>query len=225
MEHENQWDSVIKVPRRFSGDAARTFVEQVNSKLKRDEKRLNLDFSDADYIDSFGIGQLIYIAKTMREQHAFLTLSNLNDEILRLFKETGLDQIFSIEGVKQDIIDLFESSIDVRLNIVFEEVGDIHVLKMTGVMDHVGGGCFFRRHILLSMADHRKLLLDLTDLTFFDSLCVSTVLDMHKLLKETGGELKMCGANYIIEDLFKTLNLNSVVPFYKTRDEAIAGWR
>ena len=35
----------------------------------------------------------------------------------------------------------------------------------------------------------------------------------------------MCGANYIVEDLFKTLNLNAVVPFFQSRDEAIAGWK
>ena len=186
MENKTQWDSVIKLPRHFSGIAVRKLVEQVNGKLKQGEKKLNLDFSGAENIDSFGIGQLIYIAKTMRELSAQLTLSNLNDAIFQLFKETGLDQLFAIEGVKQEVIDLFESSIDIRLYITFEEIGDIRVLKMAGVMDHVGGSRIFRQQVLLSLANYSKILLDLTDLTFFDSLSVSAVLDMHKLLRQTG---------------------------------------
>lgn len=225
MENQNQWDSVIKVPRHFSGDAVNQLVLQVTGKLKKGEKKLNLDFSGADDLDSFGIGQLIYLAKTMRGLNAELSLSNLNDAIFQLFKDTGLDQVFAIQGVKQQVIDLFESSIDVRLNIAFEEIADIRVLKMAGVMDHVGGSRFFRQQFLLALAGHRKILLDLSELTFFDSLSVSAVLDMHKLLRQTGGELKMCGANYLVEDLFKTLNINAVIPFYQTRDEAIDGWK
>jgi anti-sigma B factor antagonist len=225
MENRNQWDSVITVPRHFSGAAVNMLVEQVTGKLKQGEKKLNLDFSGADYIDSFGIGQLIYLAKTMRELRAQLTLSNLNDAIFQLFKDTGLDQVFAIQGVKQQIIDLFESSIDIRLDIAFEEIGDIRVLKMAGVMDHVGGSRFFRQQFLLSLAGYRKILLDLSELTFFDSLSVSAVLDMHKLLRQTGGELKMCGANYLVEDLFKTLNLDALVPFFPTRAEAIDAWK
>ena len=126
------------------------------------------------------------------------------------------------KGVKQDVIDLFESSIDVRLEIAFEEIEDICIFKMSGVMDHVGGSRFFKQKFLLSLAKFRKIILDFLDLTFFDSLSVGVLLDMHKLLKETGGQMRICGANYIIEDLFSTLNINAVIPIYSDREQALA---
>lgn len=225
MEHQTSKEGAISLPRHFSGVAVRKIVDEVNSGLKRGEKDINLDFCGVETIDSFGIGQLVFITKSMKETGAHLTLNNLNEPIYRLFKETGLDQLFAIEGVNRDVIEFFESSIDIRLDITQESEGDIRVLKMAGVMDHLGGSRYFRQQVLLSLATYNKILLDLTDLTFFDSMSVSIVLDMHKLLRDTGGQLKMCAANYIVEDLFNTLNLGAIIPFYRTRAEAVAGWK
>jgi anti-anti-sigma regulatory factor len=48
---------------------------------------------------------------------------------------------------------------------------------------------------------------------------------MHKLLKETGGSLRFCSANYIVADLFKTLNIDQIIPSYETLEGALAEWR
>jgi anti-anti-sigma factor len=197
MENQNPVECVIDVPRNFSGVYVKKVVEMAKEKLAQGETGFVLDFSRAESIDSCGIGQLVGIAKVLKEKGLSLKLRNLNEDINGLFKETGLDQLFVIEGQKQEVVDLFGTSVDIRLNITFEEVGDICVFKMEGVMDHIG----------------------------FDSLSVGTVLDMHKLLSKTGGQMKMCGANFLIEDLFTTLNLNVVIPYFPTRTEAIAGWK
>ncbi|MBN1131293.1 MAG: STAS domain-containing protein [Chitinispirillaceae bacterium] len=217
-------DIIVKVPHRFTGPAVKEAVDQVRQALAGGAGRLVFNFANAEAIDSFGIGQLIMLAKELREKGVHLTLSNLNDDIFQLFTDTGLDQVFSIEGVRQDAIDLFESSVDVRLTIAFEEVGDVCIFKMAGVMDHVGGSRFFKQKFLLSLARFRKFVLDFNDLTLFDSLSVSVLLDMHKLLKETGGQMHICSANYIIEDLFTTLNINAIIPFFPEREQALAGW-
>lgn len=213
---------IVKVPHRFTGKAVKEVVDQVHHAVAGGARRLTFDFANAETIDSFGIGQLITLAKELKEKGAHLTLCNLNDEIFQLFMDTGLDQVFAIEGVKQEVIDLFETSVDIRLEIDFEETGDICVFKMNGVMDHVGGSRFFKQKFLLTLARFRKIVLDFTDLTFFDSLSISVLLDMHKLLKETGGALRICGANYIIEDLFATLNINAVIPVFPDREQALA---
>jgi anti-anti-sigma factor len=215
---------IVKVPHRFTGAAVKDVLSQVHQALSSGVGKLVFNFINAEAIDSFGIGQLIILAKELREKGVHLTLKNLNDDIFHLFMDTGLDQVFSIEGVKQDSIDLFESSVDVRLDISFEEVGDVCIFKMSGVMDHVGGSRYFKQKFLLSLARFRKFVLDLSDLTFFDSLSMSVLLDMHKLLKETGGQMRICGANYIIEDLFTTLNINAIIPLFPERDKALAGW-
>lgn len=222
MSDQEKKGVIVKVPHRFSGKAVKDVVNQVHHVVADGHARMTFDFTNVEAIDSFGIGQLITLAKELKEKGVHLTLCNLNDEIFQLFRDTGLDQVFAIEGVKQDVIDLFESSIDVRLEIAFEEIDDICIFKMSGVMDHVGGSRFFKQKFLLSLAKFRKIVLDFMDLTFFDSLSIGVLLDMHKLLKETGGQMRICGANYIIEDLFATLNINTVIPIFPDREQALA---
>ena len=219
MSDQNEKIAAIKVPRSFSGAAVKETVAGVHQALRDGAGMLTFDFSGAETIDSFGIGQLVALAKDLKEKKIHLRLSHLNDDMFQFFIDTGLDQIFAIEGVKQDMIDLFESSVDIRLDITVEEAGDACIFNLSGVMDHVGGTRFFRQKVLLSLAKYRKIVLNLSELTFFDSLSVSV------LLKETGGELRICCPNYIIEDLFATLNINAVIPVYHTQEEALADWK
>ena len=225
MSDHDETDCSITMPRHFSGAAVKELVTRVNETLRAGPQKITFDFSEAENIDSFGIGQLIALAKELKEKNARLSLSHLSDDMFQLFLDTGLDQIFSIEGVKQETIDLFEASVDTRLAIAFVEAGDVCIFKMGGIMDHVGGARLFRQKLLLSLATYRKILLDLSELTFFDSLSVSALLDMHQLLKKTGGQMRMCGANFLVEDLFGTLNLNAVIALYPTPEQALAGWK
>jgi anti-sigma B factor antagonist len=222
MSDQDKKGFIVKLPFRFSGKAVKDVVDQAHHAVANSHPQITFDFTNVEAIDSFGIGQLITLAKDIKDKDARLSLCNLNEEVFQLFMDTGLDQVFAIEGVKQDVIDLFESSIDVRLDIALEGTEDICIFKMSGVMDHVGGSRFFKQKFLLSLAKYRKIVLDFIDLTFFDSLSVGVLLDMHKLLKETGGQMRICGANYIIEDLFTTLNINAVIPIYPDREQALA---
>jgi anti-anti-sigma factor len=224
MNDQGANDCTIKMPRHVSGSPAGDLAACVSGKLREGAQHLVFDFSEAETIDSVGIGRLVALAKELKEKKIHLSLSRLSDDMFRLFIDTGLDQIFAIEGVKQETIDLFEASVDTRLAIAIAADGDVCIFTMSGILDHVGGTRLFRQKLLLSLASYRKILIDLTELTFFDSLSVGTLLDMHRLLKETGGQLRICCANFLVEELFSTLNLNAVIPLYPTQEQALAGW-
>lgn len=224
MVGNNRKDCIVNLPRSFSGKTIQDVLSQVRHLLESGPDSLTFDFKDTTFIDSCGIGQLVAIAKELRLKGSMLSLCSLNDDVLQLFMDTGLDQIFAIEGTEREIIDLFESSVDIRLTITLEEEGDVCIFKMGGIMDNIYGSRFFKQQFLLSLARHRKILLDFTDLTFLDSASVSALIDMHRLLKETGGQMRICGANYLIEDLFNTLNLKVIVPLFPECKEALASW-
>ena len=101
---------------------------------------------------------------------------------------------------------------------------DVCIFHMRGVFDHPVGAQYFKQQILLTISDHKKILLDLENITFFESLSVSVVLSMYKLLKETGGSLRFCKANYLVNDLFSSLNIDQIIPGFKTVDDALADW-
>ena len=50
------------------------------------------------------------------------------------------------------------------------------------------------------------------------------VLNMNRLIKETGGSLRICGSNDIVDELFNTLNIHQLIVFFKDQAEALAQW-
>ena len=155
---------------------------------------VDADFADTEIIDSAAIGILVAIVKEFKAAKALLTLKNLNEDLRRLFKETGFDKIFNIEyeeGVRAAEVDIFENSVDVRLYLAREIAGDACIFHLSGVMNNPQGSRLFKQEFLLELARHKKILVDLQQLTFFDSLSVGVILDMNRLLKETGGALRI----------------------------------
>ena len=229
MRSEEQGNCiVIKVAQHFAGPIVKETMAGVLERFKSGKTvAFVFDFHVSELIDSSGIGALVSLAKEFHFGGGQLILRNLNDDLLQLFIDTGLDKIFSIEhrgDVRKAEIDLFENAVDVRLTIKKELVADLCVFIMCGVMNHPIGSSYFKQQFLLSLATHKKFILDMEELTFFDSLSLSAVLAMNNLLKGTGGGLRICGANYIVNDLFTTLNIDSIIPVFNTRGEALSGW-
>ncbi len=219
--------TTITLPQRSEGDV----VKRLHALLTEGEldasSQLVVDFKDTFFIDSSTIGMLVTVDKNLKARDATLTIRNLSAEISELFTDVGLDLLFNIEteeGVSEASIDLFEASVNIKLDIQKEVKDDVCIFHMSGVMNHPVGSQFFKQQFLLAIAEHRKMLLDFEELTFFDSLSVSVVLSMHKLLKETGGSLRFCNTNYIVKDLFTTLNIDQIIPLYESVEEAIADW-
>src|SRR5690625_4318327 len=56
-----------------------------------------INFKDVNYMDSTGLGLLIKALKLTKEHNSKMLLTQLQERIARLFKITGLDEIFLIE--------------------------------------------------------------------------------------------------------------------------------
>lgn len=220
----------VHAPQHFAGPAVGSIVEQVLEPLKNDKiVRCTFDFKETDLIDSSGIGFLVTLAKEFRNKNAQLILKNLDKDIFQLFEDTGLDRVFSIEkngGVKEADFDLFDdSAVDIRLIIRKESIGNVGLFVMSGVLNHPLGSSLFKQQLLLFLAQHKNILLDFEELTFFDSLSISAILNMNNLLKSTGGSLKICSPNFIVKDLLITLSIDLIIPVFDQREEALADWR
>ena len=57
-----------------------------------------IDMTDLEYIDSTGIGVLVGLMKKLRTDGKDIKISNAKDNVKRIFKITGLDQIINMEG-------------------------------------------------------------------------------------------------------------------------------
>jgi anti-anti-sigma factor len=219
--------SVIRLPSRCEGRLSRELLSIVDQLQQESVSRCVVDMSEVSFVDSSCIGALASLAKGMRDRKGKLVIRNPSGIVYDLFCETGLDMIFDIErdeGVREARVDIFETGVDIKLEIECEERGDVCIFHLGGVMNHPLGSRYFKQQLLLAIARHNKILLDFEELTFFDSLSVSVVLGMNKLVKDTGGSIRLCNANYIVRDLFETLNIHQVLPTFDTIDEALADW-
>ena len=229
MERRKRTEThTIAMPRHFSGPMVKAVVTEITRLFKNDALcELVLDFTATDLLDSSGIGTLVSMAKETHHRGVRLILKNLNDDISQLFNHTGLDRIFTIERqkvIKQAVVDFFEPSVDIKLNIQKEFIGDIAIFHLNGVMNHPIGSGYFKQQLLLSLTQHKKILLDMEDLVFIDSISLSSILGMNNLLVDTGGSMRICRANYIVLDLLETLKIGAVIPLYASREEALAEW-
>lgn len=226
MEFCNEQDQTrVILPKRCEGRFGKELFDRINE-LDNIQK-LVLDFLDVLFIDSSTIGVLVKIDRDFKTSKTPFVLKNLSEDITELFTDTGLDMLFTIEtnnGVEEASIDIFETSVDIRLDVNTEIKDDVCIFHLKGVMNHPMGSRFFKQQFLLTLADHKKILLDFENLTFFDSLSVSVVLSMNKLLRETGGSLRFCNPNYIIEDLFQALNLTKIISTFDNIADALVDW-
>lgn len=72
------------------------FREPIEALIASGQETVYLDFSDLDYIDSTGIGVLIELRKQSMAKSQKMILVKPKKNIEKLFKMTGVDQIFEV---------------------------------------------------------------------------------------------------------------------------------
>jgi anti-anti-sigma factor len=227
IERNNE-SAIIHLPRIFGYGTNFDVLQKVKNELERGIIALFLNFSKTERIDSSAIGSLVSAAKECITKGTSLTLCDLNSDIKELFIQTGFDKIFNIkyiEGFHQAESNIFEKINDRRLLIKKEFFNDICIFHLSGIMNNPQGSRYFKKEFLFAMAEHNRILLDFAEVTFFDSLSVSVLLNLNNLIKETGGSMRICGSNEIIGDLFSTLNIRGIIPFFKSKEAALKDWK
>ena len=81
--------------------------QKVLERLEDGARKFVIDFSDAGYIDSSGLGVLVSLSKKIREQGGELRLSGLNEDLRTLFELTKLDTLFRISDTRGEALDEF----------------------------------------------------------------------------------------------------------------------
>jgi len=71
--------------------------DAVNSEIERGSRAFVIDFAEAGYVDSAGLGALVSLSKKIRESSGSLRLKNLNEDLRTLFELTRLDTLFALD--------------------------------------------------------------------------------------------------------------------------------
>jgi anti-anti-sigma factor len=77
--------------------------------------------------------------------------------------------------------------------------------------------------VLAPLAKQRVPLVvfDLSNVSYFGSVFLALLLRCHKLVRQKGGELVLCGASKLARELLQITNLDTLWAIYDSRDEAL----
>lgn len=76
----------------------KNFKEKSIKFYEKDKKDILFDCKELEYLDSTGLGSLIYILKEVEKEGHKIVIENLNPSIMKLFKITKLEDMFEIRG-------------------------------------------------------------------------------------------------------------------------------
>ncbi len=76
------------------------------------ELRIAIDLSEVSFLDSTALGVLIGAVKRLRSRGGALAIVNTDSSIAKTFEITGLDQIFTIVGSREEALSGLDDAID-----------------------------------------------------------------------------------------------------------------
>ena len=109
--HQSYQANVLTIQGRFLGSIeSEAVLQAVDEMIEAGQPHLIIDFSEADFMDSSGIGLLIRVAKRLREAGGDARLACLEDRIKNLFLMTRLlgsafDDYPTVEAAAQSFTD------------------------------------------------------------------------------------------------------------------------
>ena len=103
---------------------------------------------------------------------------------------------------------------------------DIAVLEMTGRVTMGSDSQKIEWELAeLLKENHRKVVFDLTGVSFLDSSGVGILVVCHARLKKAGGVLRIAGARGMVEETLNMTSVSKIVHCYPTAAEAAQGFQ
>jgi anti-sigma B factor antagonist len=78
--------------------------QKLTDAIESGKSRIVVDLTETTFLDSTALGVLIGAVKRLRSRDGALVIVNVDQNIAKTFEITGLDQIFTILGTREDAI-------------------------------------------------------------------------------------------------------------------------
>jgi anti-sigma B factor antagonist len=110
-----------------------------------------------------------------------------------------------------------------------EVITDIHqdiavVQPMIDVLD-AENATSFKQMISPVLDQYKKLVLDMSRLTFVDSAGCGVILSCLRHMTAKGGDLKLAGLQKQVRTLFEMIRLHRIIDIHESRDAAVRSYQ
>ncbi len=99
--------------------------------------------------------------------------------------------------------------------------GDVVVIGVRAEHLDAGNSSDFRKAMTPLLENTLKAVLDMSELHFVDSSGLGAILSCLRVLKERGGDLKLCRTTKPVSVLFDLVRLHHIISLYSTQEEAV----
>lgn len=103
-----------------------------------------------------------------------------------------------------------------------EQSGDVRVVRLKDPkMTYPGLASFFAAVRQLVEDGARKLLLDLSAVTYLDSASIGCLMDIHRLLRDRSGALKLTGLQPRVETMLSMTGVHKIISIHREEARAL----
>ena len=95
--HKEQNKIVVAPSGYIDEETAHSFRRAMDDAIHGYPDGIVLDFADVDFMDSTGIGMMLSRYKVMRQNDITLSVRNVNKQVDKLFRLTGIYSILNLE--------------------------------------------------------------------------------------------------------------------------------
>ena len=102
-----------------------------------------------------------------------------------------------------------------------EKSGDVAVVLLPGETLEASNVDAFRGNMAPVLEGNAKVVFDMSQVHFIDSMACGLLVSLFKQLQQKGGGLKICCITPPVENLFALMGFDKLFGRFKTREEAI----
>ena len=110
------------------------------------------------------------------------------------------------------------------MEITVRESGDIRVVELEGSLDTGTAPVLNGRLDELTAEGVSKILIVLTGIDFVSSAGLRVLLATTKKLRKTGGDLRLCGLNETVQEVFEISGFDTLMKVFGDEANALSGF-
>ncbi len=108
------------------------------------------------------------------------------------------------------------------MNLQIESFGDVKVLRVKeGRLVYPAGTNLSAEVSALIDAGSRKLVIDLSEISYIDSPSVGCLADIYRMMSERSGMLKLIGLQERVEKMVSLVGLSTLVEVFREKKNAV----
>lgn len=219
MNSFKQGDRIVfRFPATLDRDTAQVLNDFFETRILQGEKSFLGDATNLTYVDSFGISSIIKGSKFLVANGGELQIRELHGQPLTLMRQSGVLSFLTLTGPMEE--NRAEPALTSEPEIVSEKQNGCHILAFRGTFFFPSGSSQLKARMLSLSAGSRSVILDFTGLLYMDSVAGNEILKFNREIKLLGGEVRICGCNFVVEDILKALNMGAVIRIFPTRSQA-----